>query len=299
MKIKFWGVRGSIPTPGQKTIRYGGNTPCLEVRPDDETLLILDAGTGISTFGDYLMERNQSVKAHVLLTHTHWDHIQGFPFFLPANHEHNEFTIIGSNHNGISLQRIMSDQMQAMYFPLQFDELKAKISFRDIGEETFTIGSTTIDARYVNHPGYALGFRITHGGKSFVYISDNEPFNKEQSDSDLNKVEKPVVELFKQVDGNPNSRIADFAKDADVLIHDSMFTPNEYKHKAFWGHSDYRFAVEMAVQARVKKLILFHHGPHHTDADIDDIVENCRRELLNKSHKPECIAAAEGLEVSV
>ncbi len=299
MKIKFWGVRGSIPTPGKKTIRYGGNTPCLEVRPDDETLLILDAGTGISSFGDYLMESNQPVRAHVLLTHTHWDHIQGLPFFHPANQEGNEFTIIGSNHNSVPLQKIISDQMRSMYFPLQFEELKEKINFQVLEEETITIGATTIETRYVNHPGYTLGFRITHGGKSLVYISDNEPFSKEQSDSSLNKVEKPVVDLFKQVGGNPNSRIVDFARDADILIHDSMFTPSEYKQKEFWGHSDYRFALDIAVQARANTLILFHHGPHHTDEDVDTIVENCRKELENKPYKPDCIAAAEGLEISL
>jgi len=297
MKIRFWGVRGSIPTPGEKTIRYGGNTPCVEVRPDDETLIILDAGTGIANFGDELMESNKSIKAYVLLTHTHWDHIQGLPFFHPANEEGNEFTIVGSNHNGIALETIISDQMRAMYFPLQFNELKADIRFKMIEEGTFKIGDTTIESQYVNHPGYTLGFRITHGDKSFVYISDNEPFNRELSDSHLNKVEQPVIDLFKQVEGNPNSRIATFAQDADILIHDSMFTPSEYKLKELWGHSDYRFAVEMAVQARVKKLVLFHHGPQHTDEDVDSIVENCKKELQNKPYQPECIPAAEGLEL--
>ncbi len=299
MKLKFWGVRGSIPTPGKDTVRYGGNTPCVEVRPDPETLLILDAGTGISKLGDELMLSEIPVRAYLLLSHTHWDHIQGFPFFYPAMKEENEFTIIGSSHNGIPLRSILSDQMRAMYFPLQFDELKAKINFRTIEEDVFSIGSTKIEAIYVNHPGYTLGFRITNGNKSLVYISDNEPFNSELSDSVMNKVEKPVIDLFKKVNGNPNSRIAEFARDADMLIHDSMFTPGEYKRREFWGHSDYRFALQMAVEARVKKLVLFHHGPHHTDDDIDAIVQNCKIELQNQPHRPECIPAAEGLELQV
>lgn len=299
MKIKFWGVRGSIPTPGKETIRYGGNTPCVEVRPDEETLLILDAGTGISKFGDELMLSERPVIAHLLLSHTHWDHIQGFPFFNPAMKEGNAFTIIGSNHNGIPLKKILSDQMRTMYFPIQFDELQAKIEFKGIEESVLSIGNTKIESVYVNHPGYALGFRITCGDKSLVYISDNEPFNREQITSGMNKVDKSVINLFNNVPGNPNSRIAEFARNTDLLIHDSTFTPGEYRQKEFWGHSDYLFAVQMAVEARAKKLILFHHGPHHSDDDIDVILNNCKKELQNQSHRPECIAAAEGLELRV
>lgn len=297
MKVKFWGVRGSIPTPGRNTVRYGGNTPCVEVRPDPETLLILDAGTGITKFGDELMQTEKPVKAYLLLSHTHWDHIQGFPFFYPAMDEKNEFTIIGSAHNGIPLATILSDQMRYMYFPVQFNELKAKIDFKMIEEGSFTVGDTTIESIYLNHPGYTLGFRITYRDKSLVYISDNEPFNSDMSESRYNKVEKPVIDLFKKVNGNPNSRIAAFARNADILIHDSMFTPVELKRKEFWGHSDYRFAIEMAVEAQARKLVLFHHGPHHSDDDVDTIVKECKNEVQKRSYQPECIAAAEGMEL--
>lgn len=299
MRIKFWGVRGSIPTPGKNTVRYGGNTPCIEVRPDKETLLILDAGTGISILGDELMQLKQRIEAHILLSHTHWDHIQGLPFFYPAMDERNTFTITGSNYKDVSLESILSNQMQAAYFPLQFDELKANIHFRSIQEESFSIGPATIESIYVNHPGHALGFRITCNGKSVVYISDNEPFKPEHSDSVLNKVEKSVVDLYKQQEGDPNSRIVRFAGGADIFIHDATFTPGEYEHKKMWGHADYLFAVRMAVEARVKKLVLFHHARHHSDNDIDRILEKCRQELQIHSYQPECIAAAEGLELSV
>lgn len=299
MIIKFWGVRGSLPTPGKDTVRYGGNTPCVELRPDPDTLIILDAGTGIARFGYELMRSEKPVRAYILLSHTHWDHIQGIPFFDPAMQEGNEFTIIGSSHNGIPIKSILSDQMKSMYFPVQFNELKATINFRTIEEGEFYIGDTKIETMYVNHPGFTLGFRITHDNKSLVYISDNEPFNCDLSESEMNKVEKSVRDLFKKVNGNPNSRIVEFARDADMLIHDSMFTPGEYKLKEFWGHSDYRFALQMAVEARVKKFILFHHGPQHTDDDIDTIVRNCEIELDNQPHRPECIPAAEGLELEV
>ena len=299
MKVKFWGVRGSIPTPGKDTIRYGGNTPCVEVRPDSKTLLILDAGTGISKLGDELLQSDEAIKAYLLLSHTHWDHIQGFPFFHPALSKENEITILGSAQNGVPLQSILADQMRSMYFPLQFDELKAKINFQTIEEGAFFIDDIKISSIYLNHPGYALGFRIEYGGKSLVYISDNEPFNEEVSNSERNKVEKSIVELFRSVNGNPNSRIVEFARNADMLIHDSTYTPVEYQHKEFWGHSDYRFAMNIAVDATVKQLVLFHHGPHHTDRDVDTIVENCINELQNQSYRPDCIAAAEGLELTI
>jgi phosphoribosyl 1,2-cyclic phosphodiesterase len=299
MRLKFWGVRGSIPSPGKQTVRYGGNTPCVEIRPDDDTLLILDAGTGIMHLGDELMERAAPVRAHLLLSHTHWDHIQGFPFFHPAAFEGNELTIIGSDQNGMTLESILADQMRAMYFPLQFDELKATIRFRKVAEETFMIGDTRIQTIYLNHPGYTLGYRITHGDKSIVYMSDNEPFNRKLTDSYSNKVEKPIVDLYNNVRGNPNSRLIQFAEEADVLIHDSMFTPSEYKKKELWGHSDYLFALQMAVDARVRSLLMFHHGPHHTDDIIDSIVERCRKTLKTCAHIPECIAAAEGMVIEL
>jgi phosphoribosyl 1,2-cyclic phosphodiesterase len=299
MKIKFWGVRGSIPTPGKNTIRYGGNTPCIEVRPDKDTLLILDAGTGLSILGDELMGQQPPIEAHILLSHTHWDHIQGLPFFYPAMHDGNKFTIIGSNFKDTLMQSILSDQMQARYFPLQFEEMKATIEFRTIQEELFSIGATTIQSLYVNHPGYALGFRITYNGKSMVYISDNEPFKQEYRESVMNKVDKSIVDLFNQDMDDPNSRIANFARDTDIFIHDATFTPGEYEEKKMWGHADYLFAVRMAVEARVKKLVLFHHARHHSDNDIDMILEKCQEELQKYSYRPECIAAAEGLELFV
>jgi phosphoribosyl 1,2-cyclic phosphodiesterase len=299
MEITFWGVRGSLPTPGSHTVRYGGNTPCVEVRPDPETLLILDAGTGLFNLGEKLMKTGAPVRAHILLSHTHWDHIQGLPFFRPAIEAGNEITIIGSDHNDITLESVLADQMRIMYFPLQFSELKSKIDFRIVGEGSFTIGGTKVDTIYVNHPGFTLGYRITRNGKSIVYISDNEPFNREHAGSGSNKVGKPVVELFKRTNGNPNERIVEFARDADMLIHDSMFTPDEYELKEFWGHSDYRFAMGIAVEAKVKTIMLFHHAPNHSDEDVDRIVRDCRKELEKASYPPKCIAAAEGMTVDL
>lgn len=299
MKIKFWGVRGSIPTPGQNTVRYGGNTPCLEVRPDDDTLLIIDAGTGIAQLGYELMQTCNSIKAHILFSHTHWDHIQGFPFFRPAAYEGNEFTIIGCKQNGFSLREILSEQMKSMYFPLQFDELKAKIEFMNIEEGSFSIGDTHIESMYLNHPGHTLGYKITHKGKSVAYISDNEPFNRDHTHLFNNKFEKNIAERLNKVHGNPNSRVIAFVRDVDVLIHDSMYTPAEYRDKKLWGHSDYLFALHVGIEARARKIILFHHSQDHSDDMIDEIVQCCRKELESREHKAECIAAAEGLVIEV
>jgi phosphoribosyl 1,2-cyclic phosphodiesterase len=300
MKLKFWGVRGSIPTPGRQTTRYGGNTPCIELRPEPNILFILDAGTGIHRFGDELIKLGEPLRGYIFLTHTHWDHIQGLPFFEPVLRPNNEFTIIGSDHNSIKLEQILADQMKATYFPLQFSELKSRINFKIVGEESFSVEGVHVSSIYVNHPGYTLGYRLTYKGKSVVYISDNEPFDPKKKDQTENKVGREVVELFASaLNGNPNHRIIDFIRDADILIHDTMYTPLEYKTKELWGHSDYLFALDLAIRGNVKSFYLFHHGPHHTDEDLDAIVQSCRTEVERRKHNLICIAAAENMVVEL
>ncbi len=296
MRLKFWGVRGSIPTPGAQTSRYGGNTPCVELRPEPDILFILDAGTGIFRFGDELVRNGSPVRARIFLTHTHWDHIQGFPFFEPMLSERNEFTIIGCDHPDVSLRDILSDQMRAIYFPLQFSELKSKIEFKIVSEESFNIDGVDVSSMFMNHPGYTLGYRLTYKGRSIVYISDNEPFDPCKKDSTMNKVERPIVDLFtNQMNGNPNSRVIEFIKGADVLIHDTSYTPGEYSRRELWGHSDYMFTLDLAIRGNVKKLFLFHHGPDHTDDLIDSIVRTCRAEVERRHIGLQCEAAAEDM----
>jgi phosphoribosyl 1,2-cyclic phosphodiesterase len=297
MLIRFWGTRGSLPTPGQKTVRYGGNTPCLEVRLPGNKLVIFDAGTGIHDFGNALTARGESVNAYLAITHPHWDHIQGFPFFKPAFISGNTITIVGPQAKGASLRSVIASQMNKVYFPIQLSELQAKIKFMPVKEESVELFGATLSTIYVNHPAFALGYRLTVGGKSMVYISDNEPFDREVARS-LRNVDKNIVNRYLAERGDPNRRIVEFARGADVLIHDTTYTPEEYVSHVGWGHSHYLFTLSLAEQAGVKRLILFHHDPSHDDDKIDEIVEVCRKEIKGRRLGFECAAAAEGMEVT-
>ncbi len=297
MKLKFWGVRGSIPTPGKDTVRYGGNTPSIELRLDNGELIILDAGTGIRNLGDHLIANGESIKAYILITHPHWDHIQGFPFFKPAFVSGNEITVIGTDREEIDLQHIIADQMKKIYFPIQLNELKANLNFRSINEEEFSIFDAHVRTIYVNHPGFTVAYRIDYKGKSIVYVSDNEPFDKESAQR-MTNFEPVVLKRFLEHHGDPNQRIVEFAKGADVFIHDATYTPEEYVDKVGWGHSHYLFTLKLANEAGVKHCVLFHHEPNRTDDHIDLILEKCRREIKQKKFTFECSAAYEGLEIS-
>ncbi len=296
MKLKFWGTRGSIATPGKHTVRYGGNTPCVELRLNDDKLVILDAGTGIRNLGDAILERGESITAYILITHRHWDHIQGFPFFKPVFISGNKLTLMGSESEKITLKRIVSDQMNKIYFPIQLSELKAALDFHPVEEEEVPVFDAKVQTIHVNHPGYCLGYRVSYAGKSIVYISDNEPFDR-QNARVLTNVEPSVLEKFASTKGDPNQRIFDFVRECDVLIHDTTYTPEEYVDRVGWGHSDYLFSLKVAAEGNVKQLILFHHDPSHGDAKVDDIVAKCRKEIKHRRYGFECTAAAEGMEM--
>jgi phosphoribosyl 1,2-cyclic phosphodiesterase len=297
MKLRFWGTRGSIPTPGKSTVRYGGNTPCVEVRLRENKLVIFDAGTGIRGLGDALMENRERVKAYIIISHPHWDHIQGLPYFRPAFVAGTELTIVGPQTDNVTLRRIFADQMDTVYFPVQLSELKAKITFRPIKEGTIRVHDAKLTSCYVNHPASAFGYRLEADGKTLVYISDNEPFDPEVAAS-VRNVDKAVVKRFAKRKGEPNKRIFDFARGADLLIHDATYTPEEYVNRVGWGHSHYRFALEVAEKAEVKRLVLFHHDQTHGDRQIDAIVRECRREIKRLDLRLECLAAAEGMELT-
>ncbi len=296
MRIKFWGTRGSIPSPGKETVRFGGNTPCVEVRLAKNNLVIFDAGTGIRALGDALMATGESVKAFIAITHPHWDHIQGFPFFKPAFISGNEFTIVGPVSRSVTLRQMVASQMDKVYFPVQLNELKAKISFRPVREETLQVFDAALSSLYVNHPTFAVGYRLSVGNRSVVYISDNEPFDREVARS-LKNVDKTIVARYLAVKGDPNQRVFDFARGADVLIHDTTYTPEEYVNHVGWGHSHYLFSLKVADEARVKKLVLFHHDPSHADDKVEEIHQKCLKEIRTRNYHFECIAAAEGEEL--
>lgn len=298
MRVRFWGTRGSISTPGKQTVRYGGNTPCVEVRLANGELIILDAGTGIRNLGESLIENGESVKAYIMISHPHWDHIQGFPFFKPAFISGNELTIIGGETEKVSLTRMIADQMNKVYFPVQLNELKATLQFRRVSEEQFEVFDARVQTLFVNHPTFAIGYRISHRGKSLVYISDNEPFDRHVAQA-IRNVEKVIIEKYSRSAGDPNQRVFDFVRDADLLIHDATYTPEEYVNRVGWGHSHYLFTLRVAAEGRVKRLVLFHHDPAHTDAKIDDILRKCKREIRMRDYQFNCSAAAEGMEFEV
>ena len=299
MKLKFWGVRGSIPTPGKHTVRYGGNTPCLELRLDDDSLVIFDAGTGIRNFGDDLINKGESVNGYLLISHPHWDHIQGFPFFKPAFISGNELTIYGTERPEKSLSEIISEQMNRIYFPVQLHELKAKLNFRPIQEEgEIKIRDCVVKTLYVNHPGFTIGYRLEYNGKTLVYISDNEPYDREVAAS-LSNFEPAVKAKFESKKGDPNQRVFDFCEGADVLLHDATYTPEEYIDRVGWGHSHYLFTLRVAAEANVKRLYLFHHEPNHSDDKVDDILKKCKKEVKTRGYRFECEAAAENMVISI
>jgi phosphoribosyl 1,2-cyclic phosphodiesterase len=296
MRVRFWGTRGSIPTPGKETVRYGGNTPCVEVRLRNNELIILDAGTGIRGLGDELLAFGKSVNAYIAITHPHWDHIQGFPFFKPLFISGNEFTIIGPQSKAFTLRRMISDIMNKVYFPIQLTDLKAKINFHPMKEGSYPVFDATLSACLVNHPSLAFGYRLEAHGKTLVYISDNEPFDREVARS-MKNVDKVVIDRYTERRGDPNQRIVDFARGADVLIHDATYTPEEYVDHVGWGHSHYLFSLNVAREAGVRKLVLFHHDHTHSDDKVDAILQRCRWEIKTRNHGFECVAAAEGMQI--
>ncbi|MBI3764999.1 MAG: MBL fold metallo-hydrolase [Ignavibacteriales bacterium] len=244
------------------------------------------------------MENGESIKAYILISHPHWDHIQGFPFFKPAFVSGNELTIVGGETDKVSLQKMISDQMNKVYFPVQLNELKATLRFCRVEEEELNVFGARVQTLYVNHPSFAIGYKITHEGKTLVYISDNEPFDRKVSQA-IRNVDKVVTDKFSRAKGDPNQRVFDFVRDADVLIHDATYTPEEYIDRVGWGHSHYLFTLKVAAEGNVKRLILFHHDPAHHDEKVDDILKTCKKEIRNRQYKFDCLAAAEGMEVEI
>jgi phosphoribosyl 1,2-cyclic phosphodiesterase len=288
LSLRFWGTRGSIPSPGATTTRYGGNTPCIELRTSEGRLVILDAGTGIRELGRSLLARanGDAVSGDIFLTHAHWDHIQGIPFFAPLFRQGNHFTIWGSRSLQTSIDRVVRDQMSPVVFPVSFEELKARIDFQELAEERRAGAGYQVAAMGVRHPGGALAYRFTEAGRSargLVYVSDNE----------LNpaaRYEDPP---------HWRERFVDFARGAAVLVHDSMYTAEEYPSFVGWGHSTYEDAVALAIDAEVERLVLFHHRPERTDEEVDHCVDQCRALVSARGARLEVLAAAEGMTLTV
>jgi phosphoribosyl 1,2-cyclic phosphodiesterase len=257
MEIRLWGTRGSIPSPGPDTLEFGGNTTCLEVVLHSGRRIVIDGGTGIRLLGEHLKTAVATVRIHLLLTHNHWDHLIGLPFFFPIYREDSEIKVDGWPLAFQALKRVFDDHMGDGFFPVAFEQLKAHITFLNkIARHPLVLDDVQIDALPLNHPQGCLGFRFQEEGHTLVFITDNE------------------------LGLNGGSRFPDFvkfAKGADLLIHDAQYLPQEMPTHRGWGHSTYEEAVRLALEAEVKSLLLTHHDPARKDSEVREIVSRARQ----------------------
>jgi len=295
-RIKFWGVRGSIPVPGHTTIGYGGNTTCVEVRTNGD-IIILDAGSGIRELG-LALERefgSAPINLTLLLTHTHWDHIQGLPFFLPAYKAKNTLRVLGYEGARAGLATILAAQMEVPFFPVSWKDLPGTIKIQELKRMKFSIGKVRVHSRFLNHPGICAGYRLFTKEGSIAFLPDNEPFEPlkmKLAARDGIHPHKARAQAVVQ-----RSKLVEFLKDTDVLILDSQYTDEKYQEHIGWGHGALSRVVSLALEARAKKLFLFHHDPSHDDHKIDEMLERARFLVAESGRRLEVEAAREGAEI--
>ncbi len=285
MFVRFWGTRGSIPTPGPGTARYGGNTSCVELRSDDGNLFVFDCGTGIRELGLSLLgETATPPRIHILIGHTHWDHIQGFPFFTPVFLPGTEINIYAPLGFQRSLEDAMSGQMQYSYFPVKLQDLASRIHYTELDEGFFRIGECLVETQYLNHTAPTVAYRITEGATSVAYVTDHEPFWKSSGPDFQHPGDQRHVE---------------FIRDLDLLIHDAQYSEEEYETKVGWGHSPIGYVQDVALAAGVHRLALFHHDPTHDDEWLDRMQSAFQEKVRERGSTMEVFAAAEGLKIEV
>jgi phosphoribosyl 1,2-cyclic phosphodiesterase len=293
MKIKMWGVRGSIPAPGPRTVRYGGNTTCIEVRSDDDSLIVLDAGTGIFPLAQSLLAR-LPVMANIFITHTHWDHIQGLPFFVPLFIPGNQVCIHGA-YDIVSMQgieQVMNVQMQYSFFPIREAELKARIEYRTLTVgEPVAIGDATVTPVLMNHPVTDLGYRIECNGKSMFFTGDHEPWGNIYAPDD------PGHGEYQAMIDQRQAELDQAIGAVDVLICDSAYTIAEYPPKIGWGHGTFDHALAMARRTGAKRLLCTHHEPTRGDDELEVVFA----EALARHPDTGCevLLAREGMEIEL
>jgi len=291
MKFKFWGVRGSIPTPGANTVKYGGNTTCIEIRTNDNDLIILDAGTGIHALAQHLL-RELPVNAHIFITHTHWDHIQGLPFFIPIFIPGNQITIYGGMDpvTNETINRALSVQLQYSFFPIREAQLNARIDYNTIKPGLpIQVGSATITPIVLSHPVLNFGYRIDCDGQSIFFTGDYEPQLNIYAPED-----EEYAEFQSFVDAKWDEVVLAM-HGVDALIVDSSYTNEEYASKQGWGHGTYDSGIKLAMAAQAKKLFFTHHEPTRTDAGLDAIYQNVLQN--HPATGCELLLAQEGVDI--
>lgn len=283
MTVQFWGVRGTLPVPGKETIRYGGNTNCVTVAVGNKHFFIFDAGTGIKELSNYLVKQNKfPMSAKVFITHPHYDHINGIPFFVPFYMKGNEFEIFGPSHGEFGIDKLVSGQMDSVYFPITIKEFSAALTFHTLTEEEIIIDDFHVQTLLLNHPGRCLGYRLNYKNKSFCYVTDNELYSDGSTHGNVFEEE----------------RLVQFVKDADMLIMDTTYD-EEYFKKVGWGHSSVERVVDVAHKANVKLLCLFHHDPDQFDEDIDLKLKHAQDLLKQRGSSTVCIAPHEGQQIII
>jgi phosphoribosyl 1,2-cyclic phosphodiesterase len=300
MFVRLWGVRGSIPTPGPRTVRYGGNTSCIEVRSASGKLVIIDAGSGIRELGNHLMktdQKNGPIKTDIFLTHTHWDHIHGYPFFVPTYIKGNEFTVHGPVNYAGKLESIFSAQMDYTYYPVKLEDAGATVKFNELKETTYYIGEDfKIITCFLNHPILCLGYRVEADERVFCTVYDHEPYqNIFAKDGKLDSQE--AIEAQETVD-QMNEKITRFIRGADLVVHDAQYHTEEefFKHRG-WGHCSVPFAINSALSAGVKRLCIFHHDPTRTDDELDALHLSMKARMQEEGKRLITFPAKEGLQI--
>jgi len=263
MRIKFWGTRGTRPTPGRRTLRYGGNTTCIEVRDNHDNLVIIDSGSGIAELGS-TFNPGEPVQAHLLITHTHLDHIQGFPYFMPAFVPGTHLTIVGPGGSAKSLQAAFADQMDPAYFPVRLSHMPAEMEFieRNPGE-TFQVGEMQITPHLLMHPIPTFGYRIDEGSSRFTFATDNE------------------FAMFGQQKNGALQALTAWCRNSGLLVHDAQYSSDEYRNHVGFGHSTYEDSLSLAELAEVNELAFFHHDPTHSDRDVDLLIQQAHANHRN------------------
>ena len=276
--LQFWGVRGTLPVPGAKSLRYGGNTSCVSMQFPRERMFIFDAGTGIKVLSDHLMKTSKGkIAGKIFISHSHWDHVNAIPFFTPLYIPGNDFEFFGPAQGNVTVMDMISAQMDDVYFPITIKEFGARVRFNDLRENGYEIEGIEVKTMMLSHPGYCLGYRINYNGRSICYITDNEMFPEDTAYHDTNYLKK----------------LENFIRDADILITDSTYFDEEYPNRIGWGHSCISEVTKLAHNAGIKTLYLFHHDPDQSDDDIDRKLETVNKTLKEMNSDTVCLAPSE------